>query len=426
MKKINVLIFPCGSENAGEIYSALRYSVHIGLLLGVSSVSDHGEFRFPEYVGKMPNINADNFDTQFLRLVKEKQIDVVFSTHDSVALKLAQLNEQQTHYFLVNGDRQVTETLRYKSATYAFFNDCSWVPHRYHDFTAIDDWPKIVKPDCGQGGNGVQLVKNQVSLQQAINSVDQAIVVEYLPGEEITVDCFTDRNRRLIWAGPRTRERVRAGISMRSHEVGLDDEISEIVTTINTRMTLRGPWFVQLKRDAEGRWKLLEVSCRVAGAMVFQRARGVNLPLMAIHDYMGRDVIAQAETSVKIIDRAILTRARSELDYKHVYVDLDDTLIINGFAVPAVMAFLYQSKAKSKNIILITRHAQKPEDTLARAGIAMNLFDEIIHLTAEERKSEFIKPYSVFIDNYFPERMDVRTLKDVLVLDVDAVEFYLR
>jgi len=425
MKKINVLIFPCGSENAGEIYSALRYSVHIGLLLGASSISDHGEFRFPEYADKMPNIYDDAFEAQFLRLVKEKQIDVVFSTHDSVALKLAQLNEHQQHYFLVNGDRRVTETLRYKSATYALFEDCRWVPHRYHDLAAICDWPKIVKPDCGQGGNGVHLVNNKASLEQAIESVEQAIVVEYLPGEEITVDCFTDRNHRLVWAGPRTRERVRAGISMRSREVELDDEIGEIVATINARMPLRGPWFVQLKRDSGGHWKLLEVACRIAGAMVFQRARGVNLPLMAIHDFMGRDVIAQAEKSVSIIDRAILTRTRSEVNYQHIYVDLDDTLIINGFAVPAVMAFLYQSRANGKAITLITRHAQKPEDTLARAGIAVNLFDEIIHLTAGERKSESIQPYSVFIDNYFPERMDVRTLKDVLVLDVDAVEFYL-
>ncbi|MEB2702709.1 ATP-grasp domain-containing protein [Citrobacter koseri] len=426
MKKINVLIFPCGAENAGEIYSALRYSVHIGLLLGASSVSDHGEFRFPDYAGDMPNIHADDFDAQFLRLVKEKQIDVVFATHDSVALKLAQLNEPRQHYFLVNGDRQVTETLRYKSATYALFDDCHWVPYRYCDLATIDDWPAIVKPDCGQGGNGVQRVNNRLSLEQAIESVAQAIVVEYLPGEEITVDCFTDRNRRLIWAGPRTRERVRAGISMRSREVVLDDEITDIVETINARLALRGPWFVQLKRDRTGKWKLLEVACRIAGAMVFQRARGVNLPLMAIHDFMGRDVVALPEMSVGIVDRAIVSRTRSELNYQRIYVDLDDTLIIDGFAVPAVMAFLYQSRAQGKVITLITRHAQKPEETLMCAGVALNLFDEVIHLTSGERKSEYIQPNSLFIDNYFPERMDVRTLKDVLVLDVDAVEFYLR
>ncbi|SUX85193.1 carbamoyl phosphate synthase-like protein [Citrobacter koseri] len=156
-----------------------------------------------------------------------------------------------------------------------------------------------------RGGNGVQRVNNRLSLEQAIESVAQAIVVEYLPGEEITVDCFTDRNRRLIWAGPRTRERVRAGISMRSREVVLDDEITDIVETINARLALRGPWFVQLKRDRTGKWKLLEVACRIAGAMVFQRARGVNLPLMAIHDFMGRDVVALPEMSVGIVDRPL-------------------------------------------------------------------------------------------------------------------------
>ncbi|WP_438451101.1 ATP-grasp domain-containing protein, partial [Listeria monocytogenes] len=81
----------------------------------------------------------------------------------------------------------------------------------------------------------------------------------------------TDRSRRLLWIGPRTRERVKAGISMRSRLLPQSPRITEIAHQINDGMPLRGPWFFQLKRDRHGAWKLLEISCRVAGTMAAQR-----------------------------------------------------------------------------------------------------------------------------------------------------------
>ncbi len=425
MKKINVLIFPCGSENAGEIYQALRYSPHIGLLLGASSVSDHGEFRFDKYVGDVPNIDEAHFAERFNQIVSEFAIDVVFATHDSVALRLGELNDDSA-YFLVNSNAHTARILRYKSATYELFADCDWAPARYRNAADVISWPVIVKPDCGQGGNGVQLVDNEVTLTSALQRLTDAIIVEYLPGDEITVDCFTDRNQKLIWAGPRSRERVRAGISMRSRSIEMDTSILEIINIINRRLVLRGPWFVQLKRDGVGKWKLLEVSCRVAGAMVFQRARGINLPLMALHDFMGRDLSALPIGSVHIVDRCIITRARSNVQFERVYVDLDETLIIDGEAVPTVIAFLYQCRRQGIPLVLLTRHAALPRETLASAAVSCSLFEEIIHLTAGEKKSEFVTPYSLFIDNYFPERQDVSLLPDVVVIDTDAVEFFLR
>jgi hypothetical protein len=425
MKKINVLIFPCGSENAGEIYQALRYSPHIGLLLGASSVSDHGEFRFDNYVGDVPNISEVEFAERFNQIVSEFAIDVVFATHDSVALRLGELNSDGA-YFLVNGNAQTARVLRHKSATYDLFADCDWVPARYRNAVDVCSWPVIVKPDCGQGGNGVQLVDNEKELADMLQSLTDVIAVEYLPGEEITVDCFTDRNRKLIWVGPRSRERVRAGISMRSRSLEMDSSIREIVNIINRRLVLRGPWFVQLKRDGVGKWKLLEASCRVAGAMVFQRARGVNLPLMALHDFMERDLSTLPVISVNMVDRCIITRARSSVQFERVYVDLDETLIIDGEAVPVVIAFLYQCRRQGIPLVLITRHAALPRETLAKAAISSSLFEEIIHLTGREKKSDFISPHSLFIDNYFPERQDVSQLPDVVVIDTDAVEFFLR
>ncbi|WAH52390.1 ATP-grasp domain-containing protein [Pseudescherichia vulneris] len=424
VKKINVLVFPCGAENANEIYQALRYSLHVNIV-GASSVEDHGQFTFPNYIANVPNIKDSEFHTAFDNLIKNNSIDVVFATHDSVAETLAPLAEK-IGYFLVNGDSATAAIARRKSMTYELFQDCDWVPNVYKNVSDVPAWPIIIKPDLGQGGQGVSLIHNLDEASNIYENTNDPVIVEYLPGSELTVDCFTNRKGEVVWIGPRTRERIRAGITMRSQLVTLTDEIKAIAHTINSRLTLRGPWFFQLKSDTAGKWKLLEISCRISGTMVFQRARGVNLPLMAIHDYMGRDVAALPNNDINLIDRCISTKSRLNKNYKNLYVDLDDTLIIDGYAVPQVLSFIYQSILNNKKIFLITRHEYDIHETLAKARISPAAFDDIIHVQKHESKADYIESDAIFIDNYYYERKEVFEKTGCLVLDVDAVGLLLR
>ncbi|HDR9100008.1 TPA: ATP-grasp domain-containing protein [Burkholderia vietnamiensis] len=422
--KIKVLVFPCGSENASEIHQALRYSLHVELI-GASSIDDHGRFRFPRYAGGLPKIGDDTFDAVFAGLVAQHEIDVVFATHDSVHEYLS-TRASRMGITLINGAVESAAIARRKSATYRHFADCDWVPRVYASIRDVDTWPAIVKPDLGQGGQDVTRVNDAREAAEAMQRIEQPLLVEYLPGDEVTVDCFTDRSRRLVWIGPRTRERVKAGISMRSQLLPRSPHIAAIAQQINDGMPLRGPWFFQLKRDRHGAWKLLEISCRVAGTMAAQRAAGINLPLMAIQDYLGRDLIALPNPHVTLVDRNIATRAALDWEYNTVCVDLDDTLILNGYAVPQTIAFLYQSVAAGKQIVLLTRHAHDLARTLAAARIDAGLFDRVIVLRNGESKADHVTPRSIFIDNHFPERLDVARKCAVPVFDVDSVEFLIR
>ena len=423
MAAVNVLVFPCGSENASEIHQALMHSVHVNLF-GASSVDDHGRFLFTHYAGDLPRIDAQDFDARFSALLAQWDIQLVFATHDSVQHYLS-TRVAAWNVALVNGDPQASLTSRHKALTYDLFADQPWTPTLYRSVEHVEHWPVVVKPDTGQGGQGVRIVQTVAEADAASAQLAAPLLVEYLPGEEITVDCFTDRNHRIVWLGPRTRERVRAGIAMRCRPVALSAEIEAIGQLINQRLTLRGPWFFQLKKDTAGSWKLLEVSCRVAGAMVTQRARGINLPLMAVLDYLGRDVIALPVSGVNLVERRITTLAELDEDFDTVYIDFDETVIMHGKAIPSTLYFLYRMLAKGKRLILITRHVGNPLDALGEARIDPRLFAEIIHLDNGEKKSAFIHGRAIFVDNHFPERLDVATTCGIPVFDVDALEFFL-
>ncbi|WP_429242889.1 ATP-grasp domain-containing protein [Luteibacter sp. 621] len=249
------------------------------------------------------------------------------------------------------------------------------------------------------------------------------LLVEYLPGDEVTVDCFTDRHGRLVFAGARTRERVRAGIAMRSRPLPTDPAIQAITGAINDELVFRGPWFVQLKRDRFGEWKLLEIACRVAGAMVTHRAQGVNIPLLTVLDFKGMDVVAHADDRIALVDRRVTTRADFIFEFDTVYIDYDDTLVIDGKTVPAVIAFVYRMIALEKRIVLITRHASDLDDNLRAARLHPSLFDTIIHLRNGESKAAHMHARAIFIDNHYPERAEAARVHGIPVFDVDAVGF---
>lgn len=419
MSQINILVFPCGSEVGLEIGKALGKTLHV-LMHGASSTDNHGRLAYSRYA-EVPNIAHQEFNARFADLIYRWQIEILFATHDSVIEYLAPFAlEWNVH--LVNGDPESTRIARSKLATYELFSGELWVPRVFANLTQVSAWPALLKPDRGQGGQGVALVQNRTEAEHVMARLEEPLLCEYLPGEELTVDCFSDWKRCLLFVGPRSRERVIGGISMRSKKWSFEEDIVRIAEKINARMVLRGPWFFQLKKDTQGGWKLLEVSCRLSSSSVVHRAAGVNLPLMAVQDYMLREQQVVFEHRIVLIERCLQSVAELNYDFDTVYLDFDDTLVCEGRANPQAMRFVYRLLEMGKSIVLITRHQGTLEKAFAKAHISKSMFDEIFHLQAEEPKSSVIKGRAIFIDNHFPERLEVYQACGIPVFDVDVME----
>ena len=422
-RPVRVLVFPAGTEVGLEIGRALERSLNVRLH-GAGSRDDHGALAFARYA-TLPSIADPDFDARFAALLARWEIELVFASHDDVQEYLAP-RIAAWGAGLVNGDPQACRVARSKSATLAAFADLEWTPHRHHDVAAIDRWPVAVKPDRGQGGQGFTRAADATALAQAMAGVEQPLVTEFLPGEEITLDCFSDRHRRLLHVGPRTRERVTGGVAMRSRPLPADAAISAIAETINARLALRGPWFAQLRRDDHGAWKLLEISTRLSTGSTLARAAGINLPLLAVQDFLGRDLTLLPEPRMRLLERRLEHHAVLDYAFDTCYFDLDDTLVCDGRANPAAMRLAYRLLELGKRLVLLTRHPGEINRTLEAARISPALFDAIVHLRAGEPKSSAIRAPALFIDNHFPERREVSRRLGIPVFDVDALDLLCR
>lgn len=419
-KKTNVLIFPAGEINSMELHDALSFNVNIEVF-GASSVERHGAYVFKNYKGNLPLISDENFISEFNQLIDEWEIDFIFPTHDTIAMFLAE-NQEVLRARVIVSSVETAQVCRDKRKTYRLFEQYDFCPQIYK---SIEVYPCFIKPRTGQGAVGAKKIVSENDIPESID-LDEYVITEYLPGEELTVDCLTDSHGNLCAVLPRVRTRLMAGVSVAGHAIAATDEIRNIAEVINSSMRFLGLWYFQLKQDIDGKYKLLEISVRCAGTMCLSRARGVNLPLLSVYVAQGKDVTVFENPYQIKMDRTLIARYKIDYEYETVYIDYDDTLVLQQDVCLPAIRFLYQSKNQGKKIILITRHEQDHDnsvlDDLKKHYIAETIFNEIINVEDGKEKTDYINPNkAIFIDNAFAERKKVYDKYGIPVFDVEGI-----
>lgn len=422
MAKINVLVFPAGEINAIELHTALSSCVNINLF-GAASVDRHGPYVFKNYISGLPMVNKEGFIEQLNQLIIDNSIDLIIPTHDSVALFFAEYKEFIKSKILTP-DYETAKICRSKKKIYAHFSDCAFIPqiYKYNDNIPF---PIFIKPDESQGGKGATIIGSRAELE-AVERIDQYVISEVLPGAELTVDCITDCRGTLKGIFPRTRQRVFCGVSVAGQALQETPELSGIAAMINQRLSFLGLWFFQLKRDKQGKYKLMEISTRVAGGMCLTRARGVNLPLLSVYTAMGYDIDVFSNNYSIQMDRTLINRYKTDIFYQHVYLDFDDTLVNGANVNLDIIRFVYQCLNQGKEIHLLTKHDQDIKASLKYFHIDRDLFSGIIKIPIDDQKYAYIRHKdAIFIDNAHREREMVMIKCGIPVFDVDTIEVLL-
>jgi carbamoyl-phosphate synthase large subunit len=413
-----ILVFPAGTEIGFEIHQALQHCKEVELFGAGQPVSNHGPFVFTHY-HKLPSIYEEGWLAALIELCHNLRIDYIFPAYDDVIVALSQ-HHGKLPAVVLTASEETCRITRSKSLTYRALGSIVRVPHTFSALTATQ-FPVFVKPDRGQGSQNAQRVKNSSELTAALASIQDPIICEYLPGDEYTVDCFSDRERGVLFCGARVRLRVRNGIAVHTKSVVLA-EAKEIAESIHATLGMRGAWFFQLKRASDGELALLEVAPRVAGSMSTHRVQGVNFPLLTIFEHERLPLQLMTNFMPVELDRSLQNQYRLGLRYEALYIDLDDTLLVRGKVNLDAMRLVYSCINRKIAVILITRHASDLALTLSKHRLA-GLFDQVIHLESGQRKSDHIRhTNAIFLDDSFTERHDVHQRLGIPTFDCSMID----
>jgi carbamoyl-phosphate synthase large subunit len=179
-------------------------------------------------------------------------------------------------------------------------------------FTALGfpEKPIAVKPSVSNGSRGVRLVDNSVdrfdllfhhkpsslycTFDELANILrgrffPELLVSEVLTGEEFTIDTIVNGDGKADIVLPRLRKKMLGGISVEGQFIQ-NQEIIEYCHQIIGSLKLFGPIGIQVKRAADGQFKILEINPRIQGTSVAAMGLGINLPVWAVKQALGEKV----------------------------------------------------------------------------------------------------------------------------------------
>ena len=317
MKK-RVLVLNCGTLASTDINMALRYNDEFEIW-GASTNKNHGIYVYKNYIDDIPNISNPDFIKILNKKIEEYNFKFILAPHEDLALFL-QENKEKINACIVCSNYETSLICRYKSKTYEKMKNYDFIPKVYKK-EEVKTYPVFCKKDTDQGARHAYKIENKNELE--MYTKDDMIICEYLPGEEVTIDCFTDKNRKLLFCNPRAADRILAGIDVHARRIALTDEIKYIAESLNKEIEFRGYWFFQIKKAVDGKYKLLEISTRLPGSFSLSRCLDVNLPLMALKDFDGQDVELTFNNIEIEADKQFFGKYKLGIEYNSVFIDFE-------------------------------------------------------------------------------------------------------
>lgn len=414
MKK-RVLILNCGTLASTDINMSLRYNNEFEIW-GASTNENHGIYVYENYIEDIPNINDKNFIRALNQKIEEYDFKFIFAPHEDLALFL-QKHKNEIKATIVCSEYETALLCRYKSKTYEKMKEYDFIPKIFKKEEVIE-FPVFMKKDNDQGGRNAYKVQNKEELE-IYSLIENMIICEYLPGEEVTVDCFTNKEGKLLYCNPRAADRMLAGIDVHARRIELSDEIKYISESLNKEIKFRGFWFFQIKKDVNGKFKLLEIATRLAGAFALNKSLDVNLPLMALKDFDGQDVEILFNDVKVEVDKQFFSKFLIDIEYETVYIDFetcfDSIKIINTL----LMMYIYQCINKNKKIILVTKNEDKTDLLLEEKKLNKNIFSKIINF---EKFKDMVSKKEIFISNNESLKNELRKNKNICCFSINSVE----
>lgn len=189
--------------------------------------------------------------------------------------------------------------------------------------------PVCVKATIGNGSRGVRIIEvegdgydrffnekpnssfiSYSTVYSALNGRDipRMMVMEYLPGDEYSVDVLSDKGR-IITMVCRKGTKVVSSIQVESVIVE-NHEIAELCSEVVNKIHISGVFGFDVKCDKNGKPRVIEINPRLTAGIVACAAAGCNIPYLELLRQLG-EPIPEPKTHYGVV----MTRHWEEIFY---------------------------------------------------------------------------------------------------------------
>lgn len=285
-KEINILFTSSGRRVSlirkfREAYTTQGFSGRI-ITADLQSTAPTAHFADSHYL--VPRLKEDGYVPALLEICRKEAVDLIIPLIDSELLLLASNRHrfEEAGVKLLLSSYELNEICCDKAATFRFFaaNGIA-TPKVYSDEDlALQRYtfPLMIKPVNGSSSKGVVKIENEKELRFFLDYIPEAMVQEYVSGDEYTVDVMTDWNGKVKTIVPRLRIETRAG-EVSKGTTRKDMAIMQAVEgVVNALPGPVGCLTLQCFRQEDGSITFIEINPRFGGGIPLSIEAGALFP----------------------------------------------------------------------------------------------------------------------------------------------------
>jgi carbamoyl-phosphate synthase large subunit len=218
---------------------------------------------------------------------------------------------------------KLNEIASNKTKTYNFFIENNISTPKVYSAREMHrkeyNFPLIIKPINGSSSEGVVKIKNQKELEFFIDYIPNAMVQEYVNGDEYTVDVMLDLKGNIKTIVPRQRLETRSGEVSKGVTKKDFHIIREVEKVVKKLPGAIGCITIQCFKKVDGEITFIEINPRFGGGIPLSIEAGANFPLWIIEMYSGNsfkehDFSWKENLTMLRFDEAIFTESISYED----------------------------------------------------------------------------------------------------------------
>ncbi len=262
----------------------------------------------------LPSANDRGFLLALLNACTRFKVDVLFPTVDEEIAILAK-NQQRLRgkvRFLI-GNKDSIEACNDKLRTYIWLKKAE-IPvvetRQLSDEASLYDaadeigFPVVLKPRASRGGRGLYICRNRQQLLAAFNKLKAClpfsdayvgvkeatdiILQEFLPGTEYDTIVQLGRDWKPLACVPMRADTWNVQEHRRKIVTERVQEVEDLSIRTVQCLRLSSPVDVELAKDKDNLYKILDVNPRVGGDVDLSTAAGCNIPHMYVRLAMGQ------------------------------------------------------------------------------------------------------------------------------------------
>lgn len=322
LRELTVLVSASGSPSMPGLIECLKKNGERKIrVIGMDMCTEPSAKYLVDVFYQVPSATEESYCDIVLEICKKEKVDIYFP---NISAEVSAVVSRKEEFSKINTIVSISNQLSVdiannKLLTYQHLDKKGIPVPRFYAVHSVEDFiegckvlgypekPVCLKITTGSGSRGVRIIDSNrnryqilvsekpnsfftsyediLSVLASVNKLDEMMLLEYMPGNEYTVDLLADHGKILYMVG---RENVVSLMSIAQESVVSANEFAyEVSRQVVEMLDLDGNVGLDFMKDENGRPMLMDINPRITATVSVIAAAGVNLPYLRIKQLLG-------------------------------------------------------------------------------------------------------------------------------------------